>query len=153
VYSKEYGFQSLPWFNEFKPLTQPEDWHPFSPFLVHRNHHINGQTEIYTHLQLHFGLPNIIPSNVDCSSSTAMITSDQSSTTTIKPLSAQAFRSYCTLTQVVHAMYLMKQTQHYRRGHWEHQYIYILHRSRNLASRLLVIYHKRMRGNLAATNR
>ena len=93
----EYGFQSLPWFSDLLPLTSKEDWHPFSEFMQQRNHHTNGQNELYDHLEMQLGMPACDRSGKE------------------EPWSQDAFRAYCSLTQIVHKMYLQQQTEHYRR--------------------------------------
>jgi beta-galactosidase/beta-glucuronidase len=45
-FASEFGFQSLPWQENLEPVSEMVDWSIFSPFMEHRQHHPNGNSEI-----------------------------------------------------------------------------------------------------------
>lgn len=92
-FASEYGFQALPSFNTMKSVwPKDKDFDPFSPFLIQRNHHTNGQQEIMQHITLLFDFHYNSCKNV------------------------RKFEYYCYLSQIVQSLYLKSQTEHYRRG-------------------------------------
>ncbi|XP_036046975.1 beta-mannosidase isoform X2 [Onychomys torridus] len=53
----EYGYQSWPSFSTLEKVSSKEDWSYTSHFSLHRQHHVNGNTEMLEQAQLHFRLP------------------------------------------------------------------------------------------------
>jgi beta-mannosidase len=54
----EFGFQSMPSFLSYKPVTIPSDWDKDSDLLLFRQRHENGNEQIETQIKMHFNLPN-----------------------------------------------------------------------------------------------
>jgi beta-mannosidase len=53
----EFGFQTMPSFLTYEPVTSPEDWSPDSDLMLYRQRHQNGNSEIKQQLMKHFNLP------------------------------------------------------------------------------------------------
>jgi beta-mannosidase len=58
-FASEYGFQSLPWFDNIAPVTAPEDWSLFSKLMEHRQHHPKGNQQIAALLAKNFDLAGL----------------------------------------------------------------------------------------------
>merc|ERR1712137_452404 len=90
-FASEYGFQSYPLLNSMEKISIPEDWSPHSPFMIHRQHHPDGNEVLDYVILQHFRYPNA--TNQD-----------------------KKFADWLYLTQCVHAMCLRVESEHYRRG-------------------------------------
>jgi beta-mannosidase len=55
----EFGFQSMPSFLGYEPVTVPEDWSQSSEFLEFRQRHENGNEQIRAQMDRHFALPPV----------------------------------------------------------------------------------------------
>jgi beta-mannosidase len=84
----------MPWFSTFAKVSEKEDWHPLSPFLIRRNHHRFGQEEILAQMAMHYTLP------FDATRSA---------------ISERQFADFCILSQSVQSICVRAQTEHYRR--------------------------------------
>lgn len=89
-FTSEYGYQSFPSFETLSKVSVASDWSYNSPFVMHRQHHENGNTQISNQLQKHFNLPS---------------SSD----------SVKKFRDTLFMTQVTSAMCIKTESEHYRR--------------------------------------
>ncbi|KAJ3273054.1 hypothetical protein HDV01_004831 [Terramyces sp. JEL0728] len=92
-FMSEYGFMSLPSFNNLKTVSEEEDWTPLSPFMIQRNHHLNGQQEIIKQMEMHFKLP--------------YASADK--------MSVREFDNFCYLSQIVQALIIKSHSEYYRR--------------------------------------
>ena len=45
-FASEYGFQAFPSLITLSAISQPSDWAPTSPLMVHRQHHTNGTQQL-----------------------------------------------------------------------------------------------------------
>ena len=61
-FSSEYGFQSWPSFETLSQISEPEDWSFHSDFMINRNHHPKGQTELVNQVKNQMKLPTDIES-------------------------------------------------------------------------------------------
>lgn len=87
----EYGFQSYPSSQSFIPvMNDMSDLDFDSPFMQHRQHHPDGNSQLLKQIQMHFKLPN----------STDKVTQ---------------FDNLVFLTQIVQGICMQSQTEHYRR--------------------------------------
>jgi beta-mannosidase len=58
-FGSEFGFQSLPWFDNIAPMCLPEDWSLFTTFMNHRQHHPDGNAQIAALLTQNFQVPDL----------------------------------------------------------------------------------------------
>ncbi|KAI6651994.1 Beta-mannosidase [Oopsacas minuta] len=87
----EFGFQSYPSMLSLQNvINDVSDLDNKSPFMLHRQHHPNGNAQLETQIQMHF----ILPEN------TNRIT---------------RFSNFIFLTQIVQGICMQSQTEHYRR--------------------------------------
>jgi len=54
----EFGFQSMPSFLSYRPVTEPQDWDPDSPLLLYRQRHESGNEQMRAQIERHFLLPS-----------------------------------------------------------------------------------------------
>ncbi|KAI4572553.1 hypothetical protein MJG53_006053 [Ovis ammon polii x Ovis aries] len=87
----EYGYQSWPSFSTLEKVSSEEDWSYESSFALHRQHLINGNSEMLQQIELHFKLPN---------------SADQ----------LRRFKDTLYLTQVMQAQCVKTETEFYRRS-------------------------------------
>lgn len=59
----EFGFQTMPSYLTYEPVTDESDWEPNSDLMLYRQRHQNGNSEIETQLKKHYNLPNTCDSN------------------------------------------------------------------------------------------
>lgn len=93
-FASEYGFQSWPSFSTLKPVSSEGDWSYDSVFASHRQHHEDGNRQMFLQAALHFHLPN--------------------STDPLK-----RFTDSLYITQVMQAQCVKTQTEFYRRSRTE----------------------------------
>lgn len=93
-FASEFGFQSLPWFENIEHETKPEDWSLFSKWMNHRQHHPDGNKEIEALLKQNFKVDNI----------------DFNST------ALSVFRRVIYLTQLQQTLCIANEAEFYRRG-------------------------------------
>jgi beta-mannosidase len=55
----EFGFQTMPSFLAYKPVSSPTDWAPDSDLMLHRQRHEDGNSQIQSQLAQHFALPSV----------------------------------------------------------------------------------------------
>jgi hypothetical protein len=55
----EFGFQSMPSFLAYKPVTIPTDWDPDGELMKFRQRHENGNEQIRAQMEKHFLLPSM----------------------------------------------------------------------------------------------
>ncbi|XP_031570890.1 beta-mannosidase-like [Actinia tenebrosa] len=89
-FASEYGFQSYPSFETLSAVSTEEDWEYNSPFMLHRQHHANGNKEMMDQIKRHFKIPSF--SN-----------------------KTKEFMNTLFLTQVAQAMCIKAESEHYRR--------------------------------------
>jgi len=53
----EFGFQTMPSYLAYRPVTLPEDWFPNSPLLRYRQRHEDGNEQMEEQILRHFHLP------------------------------------------------------------------------------------------------
>ena len=58
-FGSEFGFQSLPWLDNFAPVSEPQDWSLFSDLMNHRQHHPDGNAQIAALLKQNFQVPDL----------------------------------------------------------------------------------------------
>ncbi|KAG0349404.1 hypothetical protein BG004_006433 [Podila humilis] len=107
----EYGAQSMPSFKLLKQVSLPEDWHPRSKLMVHRNHHGNGQEEMLEQIEYQFELPLELARYYRAGPSSARLVQERHRRTLMD--------SFCYLTQIAQARSICAQTEHYVRGRSE----------------------------------
>ncbi|KAL7751733.1 hypothetical protein RI367_002732 [Sorochytrium milnesiophthora] len=88
----EYGWMSMPSFSAWRRIGG--DLNPLSDFTQQRNHHRNGQQEMIQQIHRHFKFPQIT-AETECTE--------------------EMTASICYLTQVMQALIIRSQTDHYRR--------------------------------------
>lgn len=54
----EFGFQVMPSFLAYEPVSEPADWQPDSPLMLYRQRHEDGNAQIQGQLVKHFNLPS-----------------------------------------------------------------------------------------------
>ena len=87
----EYGFQSYPSILSFIPvINEMSDLDFDSPYMLHRQHHPDGNIQLLNQIRMHFKLPN----------NTNKVT---------------RFDNLIFLTQIVQGICMQSQTEHYRR--------------------------------------
>jgi len=89
-FASEYGFQSFPSYLSLKPVSSADDWTFMSPFMLHRQHHGNGNNEILEQVKLHFILP-----------------------TSRNPLKQYLYTIY--MNQIEQGLCIKSESEHYRR--------------------------------------
>ena len=90
-FASEYGFQSYPSLLSLEQVMESvSDLGNDSPFMLHRQHHPDGNPQLATQLQMHFNLPN----NTN---------------------GVERFDNFIFLTQLVQGICMQSQTEHYRR--------------------------------------
>lgn len=90
----EYGYQSWPSFSTLEKVSSKEDWSYSSKFSHHRQHHMNGNSEMLLQATYHFSLPK----NTD---------------------PVRKFKDTIYLTQVVQAQCVKTETEFYLRSRSE----------------------------------
>ena len=93
-FASEYGFQAFPSLITLSAISEPSDWAPTSPLMVHRQHHTNGTQQLMNQMAMHFTMP-------------------QNSNST------KYFNDWIYLTQCVQTMCIKTESEHYRRGKGE----------------------------------
>jgi beta-mannosidase len=53
----EFGFQTMPSFLTYEPVTIEEDWNPNSDLMLYRQRHENGNNQITQQIEKHYNLP------------------------------------------------------------------------------------------------
>lgn len=89
-FASEYGFQSYPNLKLLSTVSEPSDWAVFSEFLVHRQHHPDGNIQLDNQISMLFNYPNSTDSD-------------------------KKFSDWLYLTQCVQALCLRVESEHYRR--------------------------------------
>lgn len=89
-FTSEYGFQSYPSLETLKAISEPQDWDNNSPLMLHRQHHPNGNEQLAQQMARFFHLP------------------DNANNET-------KFGDFIYLTQVVQAICIQAESEHYRR--------------------------------------
>ena len=90
-FASEYGFQSYPSLLSLEQVIDDvSDLDNDSPFMLHRQHHPNGNPELATQMKMHFNLPN-------------------------NTYGVERFDNFIFLTQLVQGVCMQAQTEHYRR--------------------------------------
>ena len=57
-FASEYGYQSFPSFLTLRDVSIESDWFWDSPFMMHRQHHEDGNDQIMAQLKRHYLLPD-----------------------------------------------------------------------------------------------
>jgi beta-mannosidase len=57
----EFGFQTMPSFLTYKPVSTVPDWDASSPLMEYRQRHQDGNAQIEAQMTRHFDLPNTCP--------------------------------------------------------------------------------------------
>ncbi|XP_064391180.1 beta-mannosidase-like isoform X2 [Halichondria panicea] len=89
-FASEFGFQSYPSFASLAKISTKVDWSNDSPLMNHRQHHPNGNQEMDAQMKMFFRSPN----NSD---------------------TAVQFQDFVYLSQVVQAVCIKAEAEHYRR--------------------------------------
>jgi beta-mannosidase len=89
-FASEYGFQSMASMPTYASVLLESDMSYSSPAVVHRQHHRGGQDEMMNQYKLHFHAPT-------------------------NPNPQRLFDDTCYATQVMQAMCMKSETEHYRR--------------------------------------
>ncbi|KAG9510441.1 Beta-mannosidase, partial [Fragariocoptes setiger] len=90
-FASEYGFQSYPSFSALAQVTNATDWrYPLTANILHRQHRLTGDAEIYGQISAHFPAPG--------------------------NGGVEKFKSYIYLTQLTQAIGIKTQTEFYRRN-------------------------------------
>jgi len=90
-FASEYGFQSLPSLETLGSVSVTKDHSMFSPFMLSRQHHPNGQEEIVEHLYDNFRTPDLNDTSV------------------------AVFRRWIYLSQVLQSLCIGTEAEFYRR--------------------------------------
>eukprot|EP01106_Pelomyxa_sp_JSP_P016847 TRINITY_DN649_c0_g1_i4.p1 TRINITY_DN649_c0_g1~~TRINITY_DN649_c0_g1_i4.p1 ORF type:complete len:407 (+),score=94.86 TRINITY_DN649_c0_g1_i4:143-1363(+) len=89
-FASEYGYQSFPSMYTWATATLPSDWYIGSPMMVHRQHSPSWNTMLNDMISWHFHFPD-------------------------NPDSEREFELYVYVSQIVQALCIKFETEHYRR--------------------------------------